>query len=95
MYASATATARVIHGVEFPVNEYGLTYGSIGDVSLASCHTDAEFLSYYPDLIMALASNGAVGYVRSEELLDHTRGNASPPVYEKDGQTVIGYMNGE
>ena len=80
----------------YPVNQYGLTYGSA-----------AEAFSYEtePDLIAAIGVDGIEGYVYAEDLrgpmpnspeeasaLMEARGSEprSIPLYEKDGKTVIG-----
>jgi hypothetical protein len=76
-------------------NESGQSTGSLAD---ASIDQDA------PDLIKALATNGAKGYVRSEDLIgplpkspeeaireQKTRARQRViPVYDSDGKTVIG-----
>lgn len=74
----------------YGVNDSGLTYGS------AAWATDIDD---EPDLILAQATNGEIGYVYNDELDGETP--ASPEeaknepgyvinVYESDGQTVIG-----
>lgn len=78
----------------YPRNVHGQTYGS--QLESVSPATD-------PDLIQAIATNGAVGYVRSKDLnvplpstpeaaLAQARASVqrSIPVYAQDGQTVIG-----
>lgn len=76
---------------QWPVNSHGQTYGP---------STDAGD----PDLILAQATNGQAGYVRSQDLEPPEFGSPSEahaysaaqtgavavPVYESDGITVIG-----
>lgn len=78
---------------DWPVNEFGETYGVQGDSPVS------------PDLIRVSASNGATGYVRSKDLNGPTptspeqamewqeanKGKSREiPVYKEDGRTVIG-----
>lgn len=58
--ASATAPpSHLLQEKSYPVNEEGLTYGSIADAPSDTCE---------PDLIEAVATNGKEGYVRNSEL---------------------------
>lgn len=79
----------------YPVNQAGQTYGKFGDFG-------NEFVG--PDLVLAEATNGAIGYVLESDLQgpDHKtpeealqwqsqqKPDQSIPVYEKDGTTIIG-----
>lgn len=80
---------------EFPINQYGETYGS----ALKATSPDNE-----PDLIKAYGIDGTLGYVKSSDLkgvqpktpqeaLDlqaKTPSSRKIPLYESDGKTVIG-----
>ena len=81
---------------QYQVNECGLTYGS----GLSACSFETE-----PDLIRAMGENGIVGYVYAVELRGPMPSNPEEaielmakhgseprfiPLYESDGQTVIG-----
>ncbi|WP_179283127.1 hypothetical protein [Paenibacillus taichungensis] len=80
----------------YPVNQAGQTYGgNSGDYG-------KELVG--PDLVLAEATNGAIGYVLESDLQgpDHKtpeealqwqsqqKPDQSIPVYEKDGTTIIG-----
>jgi hypothetical protein len=84
---------------KYPVNEEGLTYGSL---------LDSNSPENEPDLILVVATNGKEGYAKKSDLdvahgpvfkspaeaLAWQEANADVdtvvPVYEKDGKTVIG-----
>lgn len=66
--------------VDYPVNEYGETYGDVDDVPEGSWRNYEELIGMHPDLIRVRATNDAVGYVRKEEFL-------SPPP-ESSGSIV-------
>jgi len=79
----------------YPVNQAGQTYGKFGDYGKGLVG---------PDLVLAEATNGAIGYVLEADLQgpDHRtpeealqwqsqqKMDRSIPVYEKDGTTIIG-----
>lgn len=87
---------RVINGIEYPVNENGLTYGAAGD-SDGDGRDDT-----HPDLIAVRANNGKNGYVYWEDLESRTPEgltleealatdwNRPFTVYAVDGVTIIG-----
>lgn len=67
VYASAYWQAEPIQDVEaatqvkeYPINEYGLTYGNGNDI--------VEREGYEPDLIAAQGIDGVVGYVYAKDL---------------------------
>lgn len=82
------------YSAQIGVNDAGLTYGS----DMLATSEDA-----IPDLILAVGTNGAEGYVYSTDLYEeapdyneatNTMSNTSCshyiPLYEEDGETVIG-----
>ena len=92
--------------VDYPVNDYGETYGEMGDAPDRVWGTYEEVVGIYPDLIRAEATNGASGYVRKEDLFGpllespedaiwsqvEKAKKGTPPliVYDVDGRTAIG-----
>lgn len=101
VYIDAANSAQNEDGEErsetsYPVNQAGQTYGgNSGDYG-------KELVG--PDLVLAEATNGAIGYVLESDLQgpDHKtpeealqwqsqqKPDQSIPVYEKDGTTIIG-----
>jgi len=79
----------------YPENQAGQTYGKFGDYG-------NELVG--PDLVVAVATNGAIGYVLESDLQgpehktpeealqwqSQQKMDRSIPVYEKDGTTIIG-----
>ncbi|WP_303203285.1 hypothetical protein [Raoultibacter timonensis] len=92
--------------VDYPVNEYGETYGRLDDVPEGAWGPYEDFVGMYPDLIRVEATNGVVGYVRRGDLFgpppespedavwsqveNAMNGMPSLTVYDVDGRTVIG-----
>lgn len=84
---SAAPAAAIVGGpVEFPVNANGETYGSAVNDAV-------------PDLIVARAEGGKLGYIRVSELeftRNLVRSDPNPnsvyniDVYESDGETTLG-----
>lgn len=95
LYASeALSTSQDRHGVRFPLNENGMTYGTISQVAHADAKSTNELLSYYPDLIEAEGIGGVRGYAKATDLIGPDPGHGLVPVYSLDGKTVVDYMNG-
>ena len=64
--------------IQYETNENGETYG-------LGCYE--EELGGLPDLIKAIGVDGIVGYVRQTDLNEDAQ---TIPLYDKDGQTVLG-----
>lgn len=64
--------------IQYETNENGETYG-------LGCYE--EELGELPDLIKAIGIDGIVGYVRQTDLNEDAQ---TIPLYDKDGQTVLG-----
>ena len=95
LYASkALSTSRDKHGVRFPLNENGMTYGTISQVAHIEAKSTEELLSYYPDLIEAEGVEGIKGYVKATDLIGSDPGHGLIPVYSLDGKTVVDHING-
>lgn len=79
----AQPTSVILAGVEYPINEYGLSYGDFGTVweALAvaedqDVNDELEFddlFAYVPDLISAATNEGEQGYMLAEDFLMQTR----------------------
>jgi hypothetical protein len=85
---------KEIPNYQYPVNEYGETYGS---------DAYADIVGKRPDLIAAIGIDGTHGYVRfsdlepfppprtpEEAVAQNNPGVRIIPLYDKDGRTVIG-----
>lgn len=98
---------RDIHGVDFPVNEAGQTYGSALDANVPEgfSGTTEEMKAFYPDLIRAQNAEGVEGYITLDDFFGE-----DPPspeagatgaynhtldgvtLYAQDGKTILGTM---
>ncbi|BDE96131.1 hypothetical protein [Raoultibacter timonensis] len=92
--------------VDYPVNDYGETYGGLDDVPEGAWGSYEDFVGMYPDLIRVEATNGAVGYVKKEDFFGSPPESPEdtvwaqtdkamhgiPPltVYDVDGRTELG-----
>lgn len=100
---SAEVAYRDIHGVLFPVNESGQTYGSASQVSVPPDYDGPidDLREYYPDLVLTVSSEGVEGYIylddffplsiSSPENAESKMSEDTPIiVYELDGKTRVG-----
>ena len=71
----------------FPVNESGMTYGTIEEAGIPQNASRQEMSEYLPDLISATTTKGLSGYIRKE---DYLSGEGNLTVYDIDGCTVLG-----
>lgn len=99
----ARPSSVIIAGVEYPVNEYGLSYGDAITVSAAvQAQVDKDMegelelddlLALAPDLVKAKTNEGEDGYITAEDYLRISEKDEATnvlTVYAADGTTEIG-----
>lgn len=79
--ASPRPSANKGAPVTYPVNAAGLTYGTVAE---------ATSWANLPDLILAYATNGALGYIKKTELEATDGSNVSNPTQAAQWQTAHG-----
>lgn len=89
---------RVVGGVEYPVNENGMSYGLGGDAEEAYIAaleesggnlSKEEALAFFPDLVAVSNSDGIQGYVMACDYYDYLSGIANVKGIEQPNGEVV------
>lgn len=90
---------------DWPTNDSGVTYGSLSDVAYEGFVDEDGLASLHPQLIAAVGDDGVTeGYVYYSDLygdipndpddirewIESGEANRSIPLYDVDGETIIG-----
>ena len=103
--ADSKGPSKAEDSVAWPVNEVGLTYGSLSDIEYEGLLDSEELAALSPQLVLAIGDDGVTeGYVyysdlnelppddpdEMQEWIENREASKTIPLYDIDGVTVIG-----